>query len=88
MLVKIYRQLFKNHYSDFVKWAEQMPVDTPISVIKKQQPAYIIIDWDKPEKIGIGYLYPVIKIKGHNTSRTQDFLGFVDDLYSGLVFRK
>ncbi len=88
MLLKLYKQLFKNHYPDFVRWSQHIPIDTPISSVKLQVPEYIIIDWDSPVKFGKGFLYPVLKVKGQPINNSSDYLGFVDGLYAGHIFRK
>lgn len=79
---------FKDYYSDFKIWLQQIPIDTSISEVKLKLPSFVIVDWENPEKFGKGLLYRVDKIKGHSKSSSVDYLGFLDDLYSGHVFRK
>lgn len=73
---------------DFKAWSQNIPINTHVSVVKEKIPSYVIVDWQNPEFLGDGLLYPVIKIKGHRKTKSTDFLGFVDDLYLGHVFRK
>lgn len=88
MRLKIFEQLFKDYYWDFKTWLQSIPIDTHISIVKEQLPNYVIVDWQNPERLGDGFLYPLLKIKGHRKTNATDFLGFVEDLYSGHIFRK
>lgn len=88
MFFKKIKAAFKDYYWDFQVWSQSIPIDTHISDVKKQLPNYVTIDWVNPERLGNGLLFRVIRIKGHPKSKSTDFLGFVNDLYSGHVFRK
>lgn len=55
----------QNHYNEFIEWSDNIPKNTPIEMVKKSQPDYVIIDWEKPIKISDEeYEYMVTKIKG------------------------
>jgi hypothetical protein len=69
-------------------WSQNIPIDSPISLVKHQLPDYVSVDWHNPESLGDGLLYPIIVIKGHRKTNSTDFLGFVNDLYAGHVFTK
>ncbi len=80
--------IFKDYYSDFQQWANELKIYTHISLVKEKLPKYVYVDWENPEKMGEGLLYPILKIKGHRKTKSIDFLGFVNDLYAGNIFRK
>jgi hypothetical protein len=83
MLERI-KALFKDYSWDFHMWSQEIPIDTHIDDVKRQIPSYIEVDWQNPETLGKGKLYPVIWIKGHKITKRR-FLGFVDELYSGCI---
>ncbi|WP_205512178.1 hypothetical protein [Longitalea arenae] len=74
--------LFKNYLWEFHCWSTQVPMDTSLEEIKRQLPAYISVDWQRPEQFGQGLLYPVTRIKGHRMKRRQ-YIGFVEGAYCG-----
>lgn len=88
MLLGKLSTIFKDYYWDFRVWSQNLPIDTHISSVKKLLPHYVTIDWENPEILGNGLLFPITKIKGHTKDKSTHFLGFVNDLYSGYVFRK
>lgn len=60
----------------------EIPVNTNIDEIKRQLPAYVKVDWQNPEQVGKGLLYPVTWIKGQKMKKKQ-YLGFVEGAYCG-----
>jgi hypothetical protein len=83
-MLKRIKAIFKDYFWDFYLWSQEVPIDTNIDDVKKQLPPYAKVDWQNPEALGKGLLYPVFWIKGHK-SHQRKYLGFVDGLYSGCV---
>jgi hypothetical protein len=85
-MLKRIKTLFKDYSWDFHLWSQEIAIDTNIEDVKRLSPSYVTVDWQNPESLGRGELYPVTWIKGHKI-RQRRYLGFVDGLYSGSVIR-
>ncbi len=54
----------KNYYNDAIYWMDSLEPQTNIDTVIKNQPKYIQIDWDDPEKIRNEDRYYIENIKG------------------------
>jgi hypothetical protein len=83
-MLKGIKSLFKDYSSDFYLWSQEIAIDTNLDEVKRQLPSYVTVDWQSPESLGKGLLYPVTMIKGRKLKQRW-FLGFVDGAYSGCI---
>ena len=49
----------ENNYNKMLDWTEQMEKGTTITVVKKYQPSYVTVFWDKPDSISKIIRYPI-----------------------------
>lgn len=72
-----------------IDWADNIPIGTSIDSVKKLQPNYIVIEWNKPNVNNTSKSFAITKIKGNtdplNMSNT---LKFVNEKYIGRFARK
>lgn len=85
-MLNLIKSIFKDHFFDFYLWSQEVTIHTPLDDVKGLLPGYVKVDWNKPEQLGKGLLYPVTWIKGHRKKKRK-YLGFVDGLYSGCVIK-
>ena len=56
----------KDYHNDFIHWSDNIPEGTNIDSVKKIQPDYIEIAWDKHDTLGNGDIsYPITKIRNN-----------------------
>ena len=72
-----------------IRWADNIPIGTSLDSVKKLQPNYFVIDWNKPTVNGTCKSFAITEIKGNtdplNMSNT---LNFVNEKYIGRFARK
>ena len=74
----------KDHYNDTISWTDSIKLGTTIEAVKKDQPKFLEIDWDKPEVNGDEEKYHITSIKGNNdVLNMTNYLVFVDGKYQG-----
>jgi hypothetical protein len=74
----------KNYYNDTIDWTDSIKIGSDIQTVKRSQPDFVEILWDKPLKIDNEKLYEIVKIKGnYDILKMQNFLIFVDGKYQG-----
>lgn len=72
-----------------ISWADNIPVGTPVDSVKKYQPDFITVDWDKPDKSDSSKSYTIIKVKGNSDIlKMNNTLNFKNDRYIGRFYRK
>jgi len=60
-----------------VEWADNIEAGTSIEDVKKNQPDFIIIDWDNPIEMDSEIWYEIVEIKGNrDVLKMQNFLAF------------
>ena len=84
----------KNYYDDTIVWAENIKIGTDLETVKKTQPSFVEIAWDKPIEIenqaGPNQkLYQITEISGDNdVLNMSKFLVFVNGKYQHLELKK
>lgn len=65
LLIVILFASCQNYHNEMILWANEIPKGTDINIVKKSQPDFIAIDWQKPDTL-LGYKhYKIIKIQGN-----------------------
>ena len=54
----------KNYYNETIAWIDNIEAETNIKIVKENQPDYVKIDWENPQKVENEYWYYILKIKG------------------------
>ena len=65
----------KNYYNDTIEWMDNLEPETDIEIVKENQPEFVKIDWNDPEKKGKENWYYILEIK-----RNYDPLGMSHQL--------
>jgi hypothetical protein len=79
----------ENYYNDMINWADNLPLGTSIDSVKKMQPDFIVIDWDKPSKSDSSKSFTIIKINGSSDAlKMTTTLNFVNERYIGRFAKK
>ena len=74
----------KDHYNDSIEWMDNIKPGTTLQDIKKDQPDFLTIDWDKPDTLDNQIRYTVTEIKGNNDILAMThLLVFVDNKFQG-----
>jgi hypothetical protein len=74
----------KGYYNDTMDWMDNIKPGTTLKDVKRDQPDFVKINWDKPDTVDNQVRFWVTEIKGSN-----DILGmshllvFVEDKYTG-----
>ena len=80
----------KDYHSEMIKWSDEIPVGSDISVVKNNQPDFIKIDWENPLIIdSVITWYYITEIKGHSDFlKMEYFLEFEKNKYRGQFAQK
>ena len=79
----------KNYYNDTIKWADEIKIGTGLKTIKNNQPEFIEIDWNKPNKVETETRYLITKIKGNRDILAMShYLVFINNKYQGRETKK
>jgi PBP1b-binding outer membrane lipoprotein LpoB len=74
----------KSYYNDTIDWMDNIELGTSLEDVKKQQPDFVKINWDKPDSVDNQVRYWVTEIKGNKDILAMShLLVFVDNKYSG-----
>jgi hypothetical protein len=79
----------KNYYNETIHWADNINLGSDIETVKKSQPKFVKISWDKPLVIENENYYEIVEIEGNNDFlNMQNFLVFIDGKYQGRESKK
>jgi hypothetical protein len=74
----------KSYYNDTIDWIDNIETGTNLEEVKKGQPDFVEIDWNKPDTLDNGLRFRIEKIKGNNDILNMDhYLVFSDNKYTG-----
>jgi hypothetical protein len=74
----------KSYYNDTIDWMNKIEIGTNLEDVKRSQPDFVEIDWNKPDTLDQGLRFRIEKIKGNNDIlNMQHYLVFSDNKYSG-----
>ena len=72
-----------------INWTDNIPLGTSIDSVKKNQPNFVVIDWNIPNESDTSKSFTIIKIKGSNDLlKMNNTLNFVNGRYVGRFARK
>jgi hypothetical protein len=79
----------RNYYNETVEWADQLKTGTSVDAVKKSQPDFVDIDWNKPDTVGQEERFRIKSIKGNSdVLQMANYLIFVDGKYQGRFAQK
>ena len=79
----------KSYYNDTIHWIDNIKKGTEVSIVKSNQPDFVIVNWDKPDTIDNLVRYSVTKIKGNkDILRMTHYLVFSDGKFQGRQSKK
>ena len=74
----------KSYYNDTIDWMDNLKPGTSLTDVKKTQPDFVKINWDKPDTVNNQIRYWVTGIKGNkDVLAMNQLLVFVDNKYIG-----
>lgn len=74
----------KSYYNDTIDWMDNIELGTSLEEVKKSQPDFVEIEWNKPDTLDQGLRYSIEKIKGNNDLlNMQHYLVFSDNKFQG-----
>jgi hypothetical protein len=74
----------KSYYNDTIDWMDKIELGTSLEDVKKSQPDFVTIDWNKPDTLDEGLRFRIEKIKGNNDILNMEhYLVFSDNKYTG-----
>ena len=79
----------KNYYNETIDWMDSISVGTNLETVKKTQPDFVEINWNKPLKIGNESYYEIIEINGnYDILNMSNYLVFVNGKFQGRDSKK
>lgn len=71
-------------------WSNSIPVDTDLEKVKKDQPEFLVIDWNNPDTLENGMIrFYVTEIKrNYDILKMEYFLEFENNKFRGLFGHK
>jgi len=74
----------KSYYNETIDWMDNIELGTSLKEVKKGQPDFVKINWDKPDTLDNQVRYWVTEIKGNKDILAMShLLVFVDNKYTG-----
>lgn len=74
----------RNHYNETIQWTENIKRGTHVETVKRNQPEFVEIIWNKPDTLNNQILYEITEIKGSkDILKMRHFLLFIDNKYEG-----
>jgi hypothetical protein len=74
----------RNYYNETIEWMDNLKPQTNIEIVKENQPEFVKIDWEDPEKKGNEKWYYIQNIKGnYDPLGMSHQLVFIEDKYIG-----
>jgi hypothetical protein len=74
----------KSYYNNTIDWMDKIELGTNLEDVKKSQPDFVEIDWNKPDTLDEGLRFRIEKIKGNNDILNMEhYLVFSDNKYTG-----
>lgn len=74
----------KSYYNDTIDWMDKIELGTSLEDVKKNQPDFVEIDWNKPDTLDEGLRFRIERIKGNNDILNMEhYLVFSDNKYTG-----
>ena len=74
----------KSYYNDTIDWMDKIELGTRLADVKKNQPDFVTVDWNKPDTLDEGLRFRIEKIKGNNDILDMEhYLVFSDNKYTG-----
>ena len=74
----------KSYYNDTIDWMDNIELGTSLGDVKKHQPDFVKINWDKPDTVDNQVRFWVSEIKGNTDMLAMShLLVFVDNKYTG-----
>lgn len=55
----------RNYYNETIEWMDNIEIETNIEIVKENQPEFVKIDWENPEKIENENRYYILNIRGN-----------------------
>lgn len=84
MLMTFLTNSCKDYYNDTIDWMDNLEPGTTLEDVKRGQPDFVTINWDKPDTVDNQVRFWVTEIKGSNdVLRMNHLLVFVDKKYAG-----
>jgi hypothetical protein len=72
-----------------IDWTSNIEIGTDINTVKENQPDFLEIDWDNPDKYDNRIRYEIIEIKGNrDILKMQNFVVFENKKYVGREYQK
>lgn len=71
----------KNYYNETIAWMDNIEQYTDISEIKENQPDFVKIDWNNPEKKGNENWYYIEIKQNHDILNMSHILVFINDKF-------
>ncbi len=80
----------KNYQNEMLNWSKKIPIGTDLSIVKKDQPEFLEIDWGNPDTLENGMTrYYITEIKGNYDVLKMDyFIEFENNKFRGLFAHK
>jgi len=78
----------KNYYNETIQWADDINKGTDIETVKKSQPSFVKISWEKPLVIEDEKLYEIEIVNNYDALSMSNFLVFIDNKYQGRESKK
>jgi len=74
----------KSYYNDTIDWMDNLKPGTSLADVKKMQPDFVKINWDKPDTVDNQVRFWVTEIKGNKDALAMShLLVFVNNKYTG-----
>ena len=74
----------KSYYNDTIEWCDNIKIETTIDEVKKSQPDFFEINWNRPDTVDNELRFRIINIKGNKDFLNMDhYLIFVDKKFKG-----
>ena len=74
----------KSYYNDTIDWMDKIELGTSLEEVKRSQPDFVEIDWNKPDTLDEGVRFRIEKIKGNNDILNMEhYLVFSDNKFVG-----
>jgi hypothetical protein len=79
----------RSYYNDTIDWVDSIEPGTVIDNVKKSQPDFVDIDWNKPDTVDNQVKFEIVKIKGNrDVLAMTHYLVFIDNKFEGREIHK
>ncbi|HEV8514397.1 MAG TPA: hypothetical protein VGQ59_14045 [Cyclobacteriaceae bacterium] len=74
----------KNYYNDTIDWCDSIKIGATIDEVKRNQPNFFEINWNKPDTVENELRFRIVNIKGNRDILNMDhYLVFINNKFEG-----